>query len=295
MPCYHPIPGYRATVCNPSGKRSIVFSPQEGFKEFALAVPCGRCIGCRLERARQWSIRCVHESSLYERNCFITLTYSDDNLPLDGSLRPRDMTLFLKRLRKMFGSGIRYFQCGEYGEKSLRPHHHAILFNHDFSDKRSMSNPLGPSRLFTSRTLEDLWGYGHCSVGTVTRQSAGYVARYSLKKVYGPSSVDWYAGRVPEYLTMSRRPGIGTGWLAKWHDDIYRGGDSVSELVVDGVRCKPPRFYDKLMERFVPSMMERVNWRRKRESADNPDGSGSRLIVREHVTEAAVKSLTRGI
>ena len=225
----------------------------------------------------------------------MTLTYDDDNLPLDGSLRPRDMVLFLKRLRKRFGPGIRFFQCGEYGDKSLRPHHHAILFNHDFADKRSMSNPLGPSRLYTSRVLEELWPYGHSSIGTVTRQSAGYVARYSLKKVYGAGAADWYAGRVPEYLTMSRRPGIGTGWLAKFHDDVYRGGEAVAEMVVDGVRCKPPRFYDEVMRRLVPSTMQRVDWMRKREAADNPDGTGSRLIVRERVTEAAVKSLTRGI
>ena len=118
MPCYHPIPGYRAKSTNPSGKRSIVFNLSEGFKNFAVSVPCGRCIGCRLERARQWSIRCIHEASLYEANCFVTLTYDDDNLPLDGSLRPRDMVLFLKRLRKRFGPGIRFFQCGEYGDKS---------------------------------------------------------------------------------------------------------------------------------------------------------------------------------
>lgn len=292
MPCYHPLGGYLATRVNPSGKRSVVFSPTGGFSDMQVSVPCGKCIGCRLERARQWAVRCMHEASLHEANCFVTLTYSDEHLPLDGSLRPRDFVLFMKRLRKQFGDGIRYFQCGEYGDKSLRPHHHAILFNFDFADKRVMSNPLGPSRLYTSEVLNKLWRYGHCSVGSVSRESAGYVARYNLKKMYGPSAVDWYAGRVPEYLTMSRRPGIGAGWFAKWHKDIKPH----SELVVDGVECKLPRYYDSLMEAADSMRFRAIRRQRERmRELQASNNTGSRLIVRERVVGAAVKQLTRGL
>jgi len=85
VPCYHPLTGYWSKSVNASGKRSVVFNPKEGYVDREVVVPCGQCIGCRLERSRQWAVRCVHESSLYDRNCFITLTYSDEYLPRDGS------------------------------------------------------------------------------------------------------------------------------------------------------------------------------------------------------------------
>ena len=88
MPCYSPLHGYRSKSVNPAtGKRSIVFSPSEGFTDFKLALPCGQCIGCRLERSRQWAMRCMHEASLYKNNCFITLTYAPEKLPPSGSLQ----------------------------------------------------------------------------------------------------------------------------------------------------------------------------------------------------------------
>ena len=116
MPCYSPIKGYRSKVLSPNGKRTIVFKPNLGFVDLPVLVPCGQCCGCRLERSRQWAIRCTHEASLHENNCFITLTFNDDNLPSDKSLDVRHFQLFMKRLRKQFGSNIRYYHCGEYGE-----------------------------------------------------------------------------------------------------------------------------------------------------------------------------------
>jgi len=148
----------------------------------------------------------MHEASLHERNCFITLTYDDAHLPVGGSLVPEHFVLFMKRLRFKYGDGIRFFHCGEYGERLGRPHHHCLLFNHDFSDKVVLRGS-GVSQLFSSVELDGLWPYGFSSIGTCTFQSAGYIARYTLKKVKGPGAVYHYKGRVPEYLTMSRRPG----------------------------------------------------------------------------------------
>ena len=155
MPCYSPLTGYVSRLANKNGKRPIVFNHRDGFLDLPVQVPCGQCIGCRLERSRQWAIRCVHEASLYDDNCFITLTYTDENLPCRGNrdcdkcdhfkekrcdglergLCKRDFQLFLKRLRKMFGKGVRYHHCGEYGEQLGRPHHHACLFNFNFPDR----------------------------------------------------------------------------------------------------------------------------------------------------------------
>ena len=126
MPCFHPMDAWYAKAFNPSGKRGIVFNPKLAYQpDDPIKLPCGQCIGCRLERSRQWAIRCVHEASLYENNCFITLTFSPDAI----SSRKNPMSLdvsefqkFMKRLRKKFGSNIRFFHCGEYGELNGRPY-----------------------------------------------------------------------------------------------------------------------------------------------------------------------------
>lgn len=291
MPCYHPLGGYLAKSVNPTGKRSIVFNLQEGFKDKSVQLPCGRCIGCRLERARQWSVRCMHEASLYDSNVFVTLTYSDDGLPSDGSLKKRDIQLFMKRLRKLKGAGIRYFLCGEYGEKSLRPHYHALLFNCDFGDKYLVRNPLGTRNVYNSKELTDLWGFGLTEIGTVTAASAGYVARYNMKKVYGEAAKDWYMGREPEFLLMSRKPGIGAEWYRKFWKDVFPS----DELVVNGVVTKPPRFYSDRFASAKPKAWRSIVRRRMKAALASPDNTGKRLVVREVVKEASVKSLARSL
>ena len=170
-------------------------------------VACGQCVGCRLERSRQWAIRCVHESQMHEQNCFITLTYSDEFLPENGSLQLKHFQDFMKRLRFHVGGGIRFFHCGEYGEENGRPHHHAIIFNHDFADKKVWKTNNGVV-LYRSKILEELWPYGFATVGCVSFESAAYVARYITKKVNGDMADSHYLGREPEYITMSRRPGV---------------------------------------------------------------------------------------
>lgn len=291
MACYHPVSGWYAQKVNESGKRSIVFNLRDGFKDKPVELPCGRCIGCKLERSRQWAVRCMHEASLYEANSFVTLTYEDEKLPPDGGLRPRDYVLFMKRLRKAKGNGIRFFHCGEYGTKFNRPHHHALLFNVDFSDKRVCRKSGSGEDLYSSGELESLWGYGKCWIGRVTFESAGYVARYTLKKVNGPNAADWYMGRHPEYLTMSRKPGIGTGWIKKWFPDVYRD-DSV---IVNGVECKPPKFYDEWYRQYMPREFNSLVRARVERALNDPDNNQSRRNVKEEVKLAAIKFLSREI
>lgn len=307
MPCYHPLAAWYGKTRNPeTRKRPIVFNLSDGYVDKPLSVPCGRCIGCRLERARVWAVRCMHEATLWDSSLFVTLTYEDEHLPLDGSLRPRDMVLFLKRLRKARSFQVlnhktgrfntkypplRYFQCGEYGETTLRPHHHILLFNVDFPDKRRVRIFDSDSSVYESRELESLWRYGSCKIGAVSFESAGYVARYSLKKVIGVDAPDWYAGRVPEYLTMSRRPGIGAAWFDKFGDQVYPR----DELVVNGVPCKPFRFYDERFGRVSPDGLALIKRERRRAAESSPDNTGSRLIVRESIKEAAISTLTRDL
>ena len=170
MPCYYPLHGYRAKVKEPSGKRKIVFNPKYGIQDETVDIPCGQCIGCKLERSKNWAIRCVHEASLHQDNSFITLTYNDEYLPENGQLVKKDYQDFMKRLRKQHGK-VRYYYCGEYGnqydedgeqitktyivngkEKQVptigRPHFHACLFGMDFPDKElwTVRNGINLSR-----------------------------------------------------------------------------------------------------------------------------------------------------
>ena len=180
MTCFHPIQAYKSTELTKKGKRKIVFKKAEGVPFLELTLPCGQCVGCRLERSRQWAIRCVHEASMHKKNCFITLTFDNQHLPKDGSLDVRDFQLFMKRVRKRFGTNIRFYHCGEYGEKLGRPHYHACLFNFDFEDK-ILWKEINGQKLYISQSLSELWPFGFSTIGEVTYQSAAYVARYIMK------------------------------------------------------------------------------------------------------------------
>lgn len=174
MACFHPLRAFK-TSCG-----EVVFS-ELGRYDIALqlSLPCGQCIGCRLERSRQWAMRCMHEASAFDSNAFVTLTYDDASLPPNGSLKYSDYQLFMKRLRKAIEpSKVRFYMCGEYGEEEFRPHFHACLFGFDFPDKVKFKTTGSGSTIYTSKMLETLWPHGLCSTADVTFESAAYVARY---------------------------------------------------------------------------------------------------------------------
>lgn len=299
MPCYHPITGFRARSGDAGRRRGVVYSARTGFRDLPVrGIPCGQCIGCRVEKQRQWSVRLMHEASLHEQNSFVTLTYNDQHLPPYGSLRKRDFQLFLKRLRKQIEPRkIRYFHVGEYGEDG-RPHYHALLFGIDFSEDRFVHTMRGEHFTFRSPLLEKCWTYGFSEIGSVTEGSARYVAKYCLKKVTGKKADDVYtrfddeSGElVPiehEYATMSRRPGIGYGWFEKYQDETYRD-DSV---VVGGKEMLPPRYYDDKFkevdpERFAELQEARQGKRRREDETD------ARLAVREKVRMSRLSTFTK--
>ncbi|AXH77990.1 MAG: replication initiator protein [Microviridae sp.] len=229
----------------------------------------------------------MHEAKMHDDNCFITLTYDEQNVPSDGSLRPRDYVLFMKKLRKKYGP-VRFFHCGEYGDVGERPHHHALLFGFDFDDKSKLPRTNEKYKLYRSAELDRLWGLGFCTIGECNFESAGYVARYAMKKVGG--KID-YKGRCPEYLTMSRRPGIGRAWFEKFRRDVY----PFDEVIVDGVRSKPPRYYDNVLEKMEPKQLLRLKSKRRAKALHDIDGTGPRLIVREAVRAGAIRTLKRSL
>lgn len=290
MACYRPIKGYRSRFVNPTGKRSIVFNPSEGLIDMPVDLPCGQCIGCRLERSRQWAVRCTHEASLHEDNCFVTLTFKDECLPPGGSLDGKVFQDFMKRLRFRFGSGIRFFHCGEYGEKFGRPHHHACLFNFDFGDKEIWRKTREGFPIWRSASLEELWPFGQSEIGSVSFESAAYVARYITKKVTGESAEAHYGGRKPEFVTMSRRPGIGKGWFDVFKSDVYPS----DEVVLRGRVMRPPKYYDGQFELAYPSDFCDVKRKRKNLAKKTKPEAWYRLAVRERVHEKSAELLKRG-
>lgn len=330
MTCYYPMQALKLDSTTASGKQQIRFVSNETAKQFSshlglLTLPCGQCVGCRLERSRQWAIRCEKEIQDVEdrggANCFITLTFNDESLlkrdnPM--SLDKRDFQLFMKRFRKACkgiaaydkpGGGvhfpIRYYQCGEYGELFKRPHYHAIIFNYDFPDKKLWRMSNGQA-LYTSSLLNELWPYGFSSIGNATFDSAAYVARYIMKKHLGKDAwknyfeyIDEETGelvghRIPEYTTMSRRSGIGKEWLDKYLADVYSGGKD--KIFVRGKMqsCKPPRYYDSQYEIIAPQEYLKLKQARiEAASQHKDDQTPERLDVRQKVLLAKTKVLVR--
>lgn len=195
-----------------------------------LQVPCGKCLECLNQKSTEWAYRIMDECKSHTENCFITLTY--ENNP--GQLIRKDLTDFIKRLRKSLDFPIRVFYCGEYGSHSLRPHYHIIVFGYFPSDAVFFRRD-GSDDLYRSKSIEKLWTYGFSSVGRVSLHSAKYCAKY-LQKLQ----------KIPVYLTqpfigMSNRPGIGYNAISSKSiasDKIYQNGHYI----------KIPRYYLKKLE-----------------------------------------------
>lgn len=222
-----------------------------------IEVPCGKCLECRIQYARAWADRCVLEAKQYKDNYFVTLTYDDAHCPKDGSLRPRDLQLFMKRLRKHFsGTTIRFFASGEYGE-TLRPHYHLILFNCPLNDlsycfqleqNGRLQNHIkvgSNNGLQFSLTIYDLWQrQGMISVAPFSYDTAAYVSQYVTKKVGGIYEKKLKGlGLAPEFLRESRNPGIGAGL---YDDDLYQSDHLIVPSSGNAHVAAIPRYFDKL-------------------------------------------------
>ncbi len=298
MACFSPLTGYRPI----DGSSKLTFIAADGFVDTATKIACGQCRGCRLETARQWAVRCMHEAQMHERNCFLTLTYSDENLPADQSINVRHWQLFAKRMRFWQGP-FRFYHCGEYGEQTNRPHYHALIFGLDFFEDRQLHKiTKGGHNLYTCEALDELWKQGHVYIGELTQQSASYCARYSMKKLNGDQADEQYGERVCQdtgliehyrarpYSTMSRKPGIGSTWFDKYHSDLYPSDNCVT----GGNKGRVPRYYDSLLEKTNPEQLEELKKKRRIRAIKHADNNDQhRLTVREKVLERKIKSLSR--
>lgn len=284
MACYNPLKAYYSKTVNPSGRRSLVFKRELAHSGVPLQVPCGQCIGCRLQRSAQWAMRAMHEKRMHEDSAFLTLTYRDEALTKtkDGAtLVLRDLQLFMKRLRIARPSGLRFLACGEYGEQTRRPHYHVLLLNTCFPDMK-YHKMSGAKKLYASAELDSTWSHGDCLIGDVEFESAAYVAGYVVKKVTGERAAAHYGDRLPEFATMSRRPGLGRGYYEKYRGEIYQH-DSV---VIRGHEVSVPKYYDTLFDKVDPARLEVLKKQRRAKALLNKaDQTRSRLRVRERYQE----------
>lgn len=295
MPCFHPVTAWRSKEVNANGNRPLVFSESKGLENSKLKIPCHQCTGCRIDHGSGWAVRLMQESKFHSCCSFLTLTHNDENLPEHGTLVKRDMQLFWKRVRREFpGVTIRHFTVGEYGEKTGRAHYHAICFGLDFSaDRRLHSKNRHGQQLYTSETLNRLWGKGDCLIGTVTATSCAYVAGYAFKKINGKRAEEHYR-RVDvktgetwmlqkEFALMSTRPGIGYRHYERYHDQMYVRGT----CIMRGREVPIPKYYDRLLKRVDPLYMESIKTGRFEDSLKHQaDQTPERLAVREQVVKA---------
>lgn len=295
MPCYKPLEAFVLRSADASKKARVSFTNY--IKGAQLTpIPCGQCIGCRLERSRSWAIRLMKEYNLHDRCSFLTLTYKDSSLPKTRTKLPtlklEHTQKFMKRLRKRLSpASLRYFLCGEYGETTQRPHYHLILFGENFaSDRKPIRDSRSGFPQWESPLLNSIWGLGSCTISDVSFESAAYVARYNLKKFTGKGSRFFYKGRKPEFVTMSRNPGIAADYFHAFGSDLYS-----SDEIVPGIgrpECLPPKYFDKLLEKTDPTLYQQIK-KIRQESLDIYESSIStdtRLATRERVKASKIKN-----
>lgn len=332
MACYHPLRAFDI------GKRSAAGKPLykiesgdctwarhlNGMKVFSYTeIPCGKCIGCRLAYSREWATRCSLEAQEHTDNYFLTLTYSPENLPtrvgasvdgeimVVGTLVPKHLQDFLKRLRiyykRHFGiDSIRFFACGEYGDEKKRPHYHLIVYGLPIPDLEYFTtNRKSHEVCFRSPLLEKLWGFGIVGVGHVSWESCAYVARYVVKKRKGPGSSEYYKALniEPEFVRMSRRPGIALDYYEKNKYKIYETDEIIVSRKNGPEKVKPSRYYDKKFDIDEHDLLEEIKLRRqalakealKQKLEKTSLSKEEYMALQEHLKEHSAKKLVRSL
>lgn len=298
--CFHLMEAFRPA----SGEGRLVFDRRKAlpFSE-PVMLPCGGCIQCRAAKARDWTVRAWMESQLEPVGCSVTLTYAPEFLPKGATLVPHDVRLFMRRVWREFpGVDVRFLVNGEYGDQGLRPHYHLLIWGVDFvEDRKPWDRAPSGEVLYLSPRLDALWGKGIAAIGTLTVQSAGYAARYCMKKITGPMAEREYQRFTPDgvpfwvhpvFARMSRKPGLGGAWV-----DRYWESDAKSEFVVmDGQRVPMPDYCVKRRFKDHPEVIEaRREVALKFLAEHSEDYSPARLAVREEVMRLRMARLERAL
>jgi len=304
MACLYPKPAYLSH----DGKVQFVRHGKALGKRGFIHIRCGMCNGCKADHARDWSIRCYHESQLHHTSCFVTLTYNPEHLPPSQSLDKRDLQLFWKKLRFYLPKlNLRYFACGEYGSKKGRPHYHAVIFGYQPSKKYPVSISEKGHTQYTDPILAKAWGRGHVTFSDFDPANARYVAHYTADKLksYASQTIDPETGLkpyerldektgdiwklCPEFQTSSLKPAIGLRWIQRHFAEVFPA-DSV---VMDGKEYPPPRFYYEYIREAHPDLFEVVKAARREKSLLLPYEKGWRLHHQAQARMAKINQYNR--
>lgn len=300
MPCFQPLEAYR----RPEGGR-LVFQDRGDCVE-TLAVPCGRCIGCRKDRQQALALRAGHEVQMADAlglmSWFPTLTVDDEHLPVVLAHPRRELQLFHKRVRKNLGKH-RLLDRFEYSPQAMRPHFHLLLIGLNFPDVQRAHSSAGKFPAFVSKRLNACWPHGHIDLRVASHDAAMYVAKHHVDKLHGEAAfkryalvgedgcprVDYDTGEIlslpPEFLSMSRRPALGRSWIERYWESVYRaGGPAGSIALKGGRRLKVPAYYDRVMGERLDVDIDGAKFARA-QAAQSPEAvwnaTADRLRVRQ--------------
>lgn len=257
-----------------------------GWKDRPLTLPCGKCLECKGVARFEKAIRTYHtlEMEPGRRGCFATLTYDQEHLPESELLQQEHLVKFLKRLRHKMPRRVSYLAAGEYGSRGGRPHYHLCLIGYEPEKVRTLEDDR-----YEDPSINEAWGLGGTHVGTLTPAACMYTAKYLQKDVesleaqgseLNHSAVSGGAP-APEFCLMSRRPALGREFVERFWEDIY--GDEFDAVVWDGVKIRPPRYYDRWLKENQPDVWKRIRDKRLEERTE--EASYRELFARE-VTKA---------
>lgn len=259
-------------------------------KQEYIFIPCGKCLYCRQKQAKEWALRIELESKHYQNNYFLTLTYNDENLVIPertfiestgeiieneenwrewkGTLVKEHLIRFINSYRKYLEreynwSGLRFYACGEYGEKGQRPHYHLILLNNPpLQNEIYKYNKITKTAYRTNKRIEKIWGKGFIDIEPAVWDTMAYVAGYCEKKLFGPIGEEIWAtkGQLPVFAHMSRNPGIGRIDFEENQEKYYKNDEIINSK---GKSVKPPSYFDRLKDIGEEDVMKEIKEARK--------------------------------
>ena len=295
MTCYNPMIALDTHELTENGKPKYKIYPWSWYKAILksgislssdyIQIPCGSCLGCRSDKANDWSTRVLLEALNYNFNYFITLTYDELHKPSMGSISKEHLRAFIKSVRNYWKKnfdldGIRYFGCGEYGEHGLRPHYHVIMFNFPIFDLVLLPEDSKKGYVqYTSYVLNKLWSKGRVVISKFQHAEGRYVAQYTTKKLrnekisddpFASESTKWFnpykkLGLIPPFLSMSTHPGLGYKWFTE-HPEIYQTDSIVVATEDGGVNLAIPKYFDRKTVETNPDLIDSIKKKRKTNS-----------------------------
>lgn len=300
MACTNPISAY-SRICPATGLKSVDTRKLPG-RENNLLLPCNKCLSCKLRKAKEWALRCWHESQMHDENSFVTLTYADQHLPAYHDLDHRDFQLFMKRFRK-HNKNVKFYMCGEYGDETHRPHFHVLLFGYYPPDAVYHRTENG-FRYYKSQELDSYWKLGFTDTSNVSYKNAGYIARYTLKKQLPKEAIqerytyldtdEKLQTRKLEYVRMSTGREFGTGIGGAWFKK-YAAQTCLNDYVLDPDRhkCPVPRYYLSILKEDSENYFDFLAAKRLAKAKADPNNDPSFLPGKAICAKAKLKQLPR--